>query len=88
MIKHDLLGKRLRVVDAKNQSLVGIEGEVVDESKNTIKVRTVDGEKTLLKEQVTIEVEGTVVEGQLITQRPEKRTKLKIRKWQRKKPKE
>ncbi len=53
----DLIGKKIKVVDATNKSLVGIEGIVVDETKNTLVVES-NGTKTLLKEQITIEVDG------------------------------
>jgi ribonuclease P protein subunit POP4 len=85
MIRHDLVGRDLKVVDAHNNALVGITGKVVDETKSTLRVRTDRGEKTLLKEQVTIEVDGTRIEGELLTQRPEKRTRLRTTQWQRKK---
>ena len=86
MIKHDLLGRQLEVVGAANSSLIGLKGEVVDETKNTITLRASDGDKKLLKEQVTIKVGGLLIEGRLLAQRPEKRTRNKIRTWQRKKP--
>lgn len=86
MIRHDLVGRTVTVVEAENPSLAGITGEVVDETKQTLRVRTDRGEKTLLKEQITIEVDGVRIEGRLLTQRPEKRTKLRITKWQRRKP--
>ncbi len=86
MIRHDLIGRRIVVLEASNKDLVGIAGEVVDETKNTLRVRTDRGEKTVLKEQVTIDVDGTRIEGALLTQRPEKRTKLKLKRWQRRKP--
>ena len=54
----DLIGKEIKVVDAKNKTLVGISGVVVDETKNTLVVETSKGRKTLLKEQVTVEVDG------------------------------
>lgn len=80
------MGRRLTVAEARNESLVGIAGEVVDETKHTLRVRTDRGEKTLLKEQVTIEIDGHRIDGALLEQRPEKRTKLRLKQWQRKKP--
>ncbi len=54
----DLIGKKIKVVDATNKSLIGIEGVVVDETKNLLIVETSKGRKKLLKEQITIEVDG------------------------------
>lgn len=86
MIRQELVGRTAHVVDAKNQDLVGLTGMVIDETKETLRIRTDRGEKTLIKEQITIEVDGVQIDGQYLTARPEKRTKLRINKWQRKKP--
>ena len=86
MIRHDLLGRELVVVKAANDALVGLAGRVVDETTHTLRIRTERGEKVLIKEQAVIEVDGLRINGALLNTRPEKRTKLKIRKWQRKKP--
>lgn len=84
MIRQELVGRDVKVVEADNESLLGIAGTVVDETKQTLRVRTDRGEKTLLKEQVTIEVDGHRIRGNLLTQRPEKRTRLRMKRWQRK----
>ena len=44
-----MIGARIEVVDAVNKSLVGIKGDVVDETKNTIVIDTNGGRKLLLK---------------------------------------
>ncbi len=86
MIRQEFIGRTLTVVDASNEDLVGIHGIIIDETKNTLRVRTDRGEKTLLKEQVRIQVDDVLMEGSPLTVRPEKRTKLRIKQWQRKKP--
>ncbi len=55
MIRKDFVGRHLKVVSADNPDLEGIEGEVVDESKHTLRVRTDRGEKTIIKEQAMTE---------------------------------
>ena len=87
MIKHDLVGRDLTVVAAKNTNLVGIAGEVVDETTHTLRVRTDRGEKTLIKEQVTIKIDGCRIDGSLLDASPEKRVKRKLTRGQRKKAK-
>ena len=86
MIQQELIGRSAFVVDATNKDLVGLTGTVVDETKHTLRIRTDRGEKTLIKEQVTLEVDTVQINGSLLTARPEKRTKLRIKQWQRKKP--
>jgi len=40
--KGELIGSRVRIIEAKNSSLIGIDGKVIDETKNTI---TIENEK-------------------------------------------
>lgn len=86
IVKEELLGQHVSVVRATNKDLVGLSGKVVDETKQTLRIQTMRGEKTLLKEQVTLEARGFEVDGKLLKGRPEKRIKNKVTKWQRKKP--
>jgi len=80
--RHDLIGLCIRIVDAKNKSLVGLEGEIVNETRNMIEVD--DGKKTrkIMKSQIKIEVEiqgkKYEVDGRVLVGRPEDRIK-KIR---------
>jgi len=79
ILKAELIGKHVKVVDAENKGLIGIEGTIVDETRNTLKVETNNGEKTLVKDQVTITMEhkGNTFEvnGKLLVNRPEERIK-------------
>jgi len=71
-----LIGKTIKVTDSKNKTLVGVEGKVVDETKNTIKI--IDKkkrEKTFIKNQITFAFNNTVVEGKKIAKRIEERIK-------------
>ncbi|MFQ5474646.1 MAG: ribonuclease P protein component 1 [Candidatus Nanoarchaeia archaeon] len=72
----ELVGSEIEVVDASNRSLIGIKGEVVDETRNTIRIKRGDVEKTLLKEQVTIKIRDTEIIGQALVGRPEERIKM------------
>jgi ribonuclease P protein subunit POP4 len=77
VVRQELIGRSIEVVASRNPSVVGVRGTVVDETKNTIRVRTPDGDKTLLKEQVTVavEIDGARyrIDGTLLTRRPDKR---------------
>ena len=57
----DLIGKQIKVVEAKNKALEGIQGTVIDETKNTIAVQSKSGVKTLLKNQIKIMVDGQII---------------------------
>lgn len=53
-----MIGKTIDVISADNKTLEGLTGQVLDETKNTITIKTPDGEKTLVKNQITISVPG------------------------------
>jgi len=75
MTKEELIGKKIKIIESKNKTLVGIKGIVVDETKNLIFVE--DGKKTrkIVKDQCVFDVEGKKVSGKDITNRPEERIK-------------
>ncbi len=83
--RHELVGLRCRVVGSEDESLVGIEGRVVDETTHTLVVETDDSEKTVPKPYTTFEFEipgdtddeTTVVrvEGEAIDARPAERAR-------------
>ena len=78
-LKFELIGLEVEVVDAKNKSLIGIKGKIVDETKNTFVIETNGKEKNLLKDQVTLIInfkkEKIRAEGKLFLGRPEERIK-------------
>jgi len=75
MTKEELIGKKIKIIESKNKSLVGIEGYVVDETKNMISIES-DGEtKNIVKDQCVFDVEGKKISGKEIAKRPEERIK-------------
>lgn len=85
ILRHELIGLEVEVLAACDETLKGVSGEVVRESKNTITVKTgKKAVKKLPKETVTFKVkipEKAVVEvdGRLLSGRPQERIKKKIR---------
>jgi ribonuclease P protein subunit POP4 len=76
--KHELIGLQVAVVRATDPSLLGLGGRVVDETRNTLLVETVRGEKTVPKRGTRFRFDvqgGTEVEGDDIAFRPEDRIK-------------
>ncbi len=78
-IRHELIGCRIEVCDAKNSSLIGLKGVIIDESKNTLTIRHLRSTKILLKDQITMKlnVDNTImkIRGKDILGRPEERIK-------------
>jgi RNase P/RNase MRP subunit p29 len=58
-----LIGAQARVVASTNSQLVGLTGEIVEEGRDTLRLRTRDGEKLLVKHTVTLEVNGRVIDA-------------------------
>ena len=57
----EFIGKKVEVIDAKNKSLVGIKGKIIDETKNIFTIEKINGEtKKLIKKQITIK---TTIQG-------------------------
>jgi ribonuclease P protein subunit POP4 len=96
IIHHELIGLDVRVVDSSNSSLNGIEGRIIDETKNMIKLETDDLEKmipksgssfifTISSSHQTIDGKRYLppkikVDGRLLLSQPENRIQTKFRK--------
>lgn len=77
ILKKELVGTGVKVVDAKNKANIGIEGTIADETRNTLLIETKKGMKKLVKKNITIklEKEGVKIKGSLLVGRPEDRIK-------------
>ncbi len=72
--KENLIGKNIKVIDCPNKTIIGMQGKIIDETKNTIVVKTNDGEKTIIKDKAIIEIEGK--ESSIISKTSEERIKV------------
>lgn len=79
IIRHEIIGLNVQITKAKNPSLVGMRGKIIDETKNTMTIKKDSKMKKILKDQVifNIEVGNKVfqVDGKLLVGRPEDRLK-------------
>lgn len=75
------LGGNLKVVSSPDNTLVGRQGLVIDETKNTIMMFENGHGITLGKASIkfTIDDSNVVIDGALVGQRPENRTHRKYR---------
>ena len=77
-LKKELIGLPIEVLEAKNKSLIGIKGTIVDETKNTIKIKN-HTIKKIIKDQVVLKIKfhkKTIkIDGKLLQKRPEERIK-------------
>ncbi len=84
IVFHELIGLRVKILKHYDQSLVGIEGIIIDETKYTLKIRVDNKIKTILKKGALLlfklsDKVKVLVNGEQILGRPEER--LKSIKW-------
>lgn len=86
ILRHELIGLECVVVDAHEPSLVGLKGEVVDETRNMLILRKERKERKIPKENATFQFslgnQKVRVEGTALVGRPEDRIKKHIKRSQ------
>ncbi|MBD3310434.1 ribonuclease P protein subunit [Candidatus Woesearchaeota archaeon] len=79
LLRGELIGSRIKVVQPGNSCYLGISGIIIDETKNMLTVRTEEGDKRLIKKgntfKVTKDNKTIMIKGEDIAKRPEDRTK-------------
>ena len=76
--KHELIGRDVEIVEARDPSVVGVRGRIVDETRNMLRIDCGGVEKSVAKEGSRFRfpaVGGAVVAGDDILYRPEDRIK-------------
>ena len=86
LVRHELTGLEVKVVESTNPSQAGLSGKVVDESRNILTIETPKGVRNLPKQDCTFSFhipsgEWVRVDGRLLLARPEDRIKKKLSKW-------
>ena len=76
--RHELAGLHVEVVESRNADLVGIAGDVVDETMQTLVVAGASGTKQVPKAAATFRFrlhgERVIVAGERLVARPARRT--------------
>jgi len=75
------LAREIEVVGSRDPTLVGVTGMIVEETRRTLRVRTLNGEVTIPKDVIsfTIDSEEVEINGAAVTQRPEDRINRRYR---------
>ncbi len=87
IVRHELIGLRVRIADSSDREILGAEGRVIDETRNTIRVDAGGKEKDFVKDQCVFSFmlpdskRWVSVKGSLLVARPEDRIKKKLDKW-------
>lgn len=87
ILRHELIGLNLEVVNSTDSGLISTKGRVINETRNTLVLEKENGKEiTLVKEistfRIQFESENVVkidVDGRLLVGRPEDRLKRKIK---------
>lgn len=82
---HELIGLYSEVTNSSNKFLIGISGDIIDETKKTISIETENGIKLVPKNNSVFHLflpngEWVEIEGKILVNRPEDRIKKKYKK--------
>lgn len=86
LVRHELIGLKVKVTKSTDSTQRNLSGMVVDESYNTLTIESGEKEKTVVKSNCvfvfTLPSRTKVeVDGKVIVSRPEDRVKKKQPKW-------
>lgn len=76
-LKQEYIGLPIEIIESNNTFLKGIKGTVIDETKNTFKIKTNKGTKTVLKNTSTFKINNKIIKGNEIIKKPHERIKMK-----------
>ncbi|MFH0977961.1 MAG: ribonuclease P protein subunit [Candidatus Woesearchaeota archaeon] len=76
----EIIGAKAKITSSTNKSTEGIQGIIIDETKNMISIRTISGDKKIIKKASVFEIDGERISGDELVGRPEERIKRWIRK--------
>jgi ribonuclease P protein subunit POP4 len=81
IINHELIGLDTKIIESTNNQIVGLGGKIMDETRSTFTIQTQNGLKMFPKEhskwKFTINETQCVIDGSMISKRPEERLKVK-----------
>ncbi len=86
LVRHELIGLDVVVVESSNPSQAGLSGKVIDETRNMLTIETPGGARSLSKQDCTFSFRlpsgrKVRVEGRLLLSRPEDRVRKKLSRW-------
>jgi len=73
MMKEEFIGMKVRIEKCTDPSLQGMEGMIIDETKNMMVIESREGIKKVAKRIATFNIGGFAIDGRKISYRPEDR---------------
>ncbi len=77
LLRSELIGRYVKAV--KKQDGFEFQGKIIDETRNTLVLKTKKGQKRLVKENFSFEFGDVVVDGTYFKKRPERRIKTRLK---------
>ncbi len=81
ILRAELIGKNMEIVESKNKSLLGLKGKIIDETKNALIIMSNGKRKMVLKSHIKMIVKwqdkSILVDGKMLAKRPEDRINTK-----------
>jgi ribonuclease P protein subunit POP4 len=74
-LKGEFIGMKTKILASNDPSLIGIDGIIIDETRNTFLIDINGKEKRIAKDIVMIKIGGRIIDGKKIKYRPEDRIK-------------
>lgn len=86
LVRHELIGLKVKIKDSTDPTLKNLSGRVIDETYNTLKIEVKDKEKIIPKKNcififILPNKTKVQVDGKLLIGRPEDRIKKKFPRW-------
>jgi ribonuclease P protein subunit POP4 len=82
LVNHELIGLQTQIVDSSNKTIIGLSGKIIDETKSMLIIETKTGTKMIPKQyaswKFTLNDQECIVDGNIISKRPEDRIKVKV----------
>ena len=74
----EFIGMKMDILNAKNKDLLGIKGIILDETKNTFKIKKYDNKIKIIQKQGNLfKINNLQINGDDIVKKPEERIKNK-----------
>ena len=81
LARGEIIGWNAKIVSSKNKANTGIEGKIIDETKNTLTLKTQKGKKRVIKKNIVISFKmkknEITINGEKLQGAPEERIKIR-----------
>lgn len=75
MIKQEIIGRKIEIIEADNKNLIGLKGKVIWETKNMLVLKAKSKTKHLIKSQIKFRLGNQIINGKEMLKKPEDRIK-------------